>query len=59
MKMAKKQSTISLQQVTDFCLDIGDSDLDSSTGGLSSGEKDEIDKEMLQEGKSMRDGKVG
>ena len=47
--MAKRRSTISLQQAIDFCPDSGDNDLDSCRGELSSGEEDEIDKEMLQE----------
>ena len=47
--MAKRRSTISLQQVIDFCLDSDDRYPDSSKGGLSNGEEDWIDKEMLQE----------
>ena len=47
--MAKRRSTISLQQAIYFCHDSGVSDLDFSGGGLSSGEEDEIDKEILQE----------
>ena len=49
IKIAKWRSTISLQQTIDFCLGSDDNDLDSSRGGVSSGEEDEIDKEMLQE----------
>ena len=33
---------------TSDCLDSGDSDIDSSIGGLSNGKEDGIDKEMLQ-----------
>ena len=46
--MAKRQITIYLQQTIDFYLDISNSDLGSSRGGFSSGEENEIDKEMLQ-----------
>ena len=49
IKIAKRRSTISLQQTIGFCLGSDDNDLDSSRGGVSSGEEDEIDKEMLQE----------
>ena len=38
--MAKRRSAISLQEAIDFCLDSGDSDLDSSIEELSSGEED-------------------
>ena len=40
IKMAKRRSAVSLQQVIDFCLDSGDSDLDSSIKELSSSEGD-------------------
>ena len=40
IKMAKRRSGVSLQQVIDFCLDSGDSDLDSSIKELSSSEGD-------------------
>ena len=40
IKMAKSRSAVSLQQVIDFCLDSGDSDLDSSIKDLSSSEGD-------------------
>ena len=46
--MAKRRSTISLQQAIDFCFGSGDIDLDSSRGGLSSGVEFEIDKEILK-----------
>ena len=49
IKMAKRRSTISLQQAIDFCFGSGDIDLDSSRGGLSSGVEFEIDKEILKE----------
>lgn len=46
IKMVKRRSTSSerLHQAIDFCLYRGDIDLDSFRGGLSGGEKDEIDK---------------
>ena len=40
IKMVKRQSTISLQQAIDICLDNGDSDLNSSIEELSTGEED-------------------
>ena len=45
IKIVKRRSTISLQKAIDFCFAI-----DSSRGGLSSGEEYEIDKDMLAEG---------
>ena len=40
IKMVKRESTISLQQAIDICLDSGDSDLNSSIEELSTGEED-------------------
>ena len=47
--MAKRQSTIFLQQTINFCPDSRDSVLDSYRWGLAIGEEDEIDKEIPQE----------
>ena len=45
--MAEKRNRFSLQAATDFCLNGDGSDYDSSVGGLSSGEEDMIDQELL------------
>ena len=44
IKIAKRRSTVFLHQAIDFCLYSGDIDTDSFRGGLSGGEKDELDK---------------
>lgn len=48
--MASRNSkSIPLQQALDFLLESDDNDLDSSTGGMSSGEEEELD-ELLTGG---------
>ena len=41
--MARRPSTISSKEAIDFCLESDGSDLDSSIGGLSSDEEEEVD----------------
>ena len=45
--MAEKCTRFSLQAATDFCLNSDKSDYDSCVGGLSCGEEDVIDQELL------------
>ena len=44
--MAGLRKAISLKEAVDFCINSDGSDLDSSMGGMSSGEEEELDREL-------------
>jgi len=48
-KMATSRKKISLESAIEFCLNSDDSDVDSSVGGFSSDEQEELDNLLLNQ----------